>query len=299
MSSTKLHTSLFAALTLCLLLPTACRQADDTPVVARVYGHELHASDLVGIVPSEVSADDSAAIISQYIDQWVRQTVILAKAEKNVKNDFTRELGEYRNSLLTYAYERQIVDQLLDTVVTQTQMREYYDNHRSDFQLKNSIVKAVYVIAPKRSAAAPALKNLVNKRVFSDAEVVDMEQLATRHHLKGYYDADTWMPFYSLQAAVPITTYNENLFLKQNHSIVLSDDSLTYFVRIINYRVADDISPLDMEKQSIRSIIINHRKVELLAKMQADLMAEAERAGEIHVTGRSDHANEPEPNNRQ
>ncbi len=233
------------------------------------------------MVPEGVSSEDSAAIISSFIDQWIRQTVLLDKAEKNVKEDFSRQLGDYRNSLLIYAYERQIVDQLLDTVVTATQMREYYDAHRTDFQLKNSIVKAVYVIAPKRSTAVPALKNLINKTVFSDAEVVDLEQLATRHGLQGYYDSDTWIPFYTIQAAVPITTYNESLYLRQNHSIVLTDDSLTYFVRILNYKITDDISPLELEKQSIRSIIINHRKVELLSKMQSDLMAEAERGGHI------------------
>ena len=187
---------------------------------ARVYGHELHKSDLAGLVPQGVTADDSAAIVASYIDQWVRQTVVLSKAEKNVKQDFSRQLGEYHNSLLIYAYERQIVDKLLDTMVTPGQIREYYDTHRNDFVLKNSIVKAVYVVAPKRSVAAPALKNLVSKRVFSDAEVVDMEQLASRHGLQGYYDADTWIPFYTLQASVPITTYNENLYLRQNTSIV-------------------------------------------------------------------------------
>lgn len=280
MLSTRLNISL---LLITVLLFAGCHRSDDTPVVARVYDHELHRSDLAGIVPAGISAEDSAAIISNYVDQWVRQTVVLAKAEKNVKQDFTRQLGEYRNSLLTYAYERQIVDQLLDTVVTQAQIREYYDNHRSDFLLKNSIVKAVYVIAPKRSNAVPALKNIVNKRQFSDAEVVDMEQLATRHGLHGYYDSDTWIPFYSLQSAVPITTYNESLYLRQNNTIVLSDDSLAYFVRILDYKVTDELSPLDMQRQAIKSIIVNRRKVELLDKMQSDLMAEAEKGNHIEI----------------
>jgi hypothetical protein len=64
---------------------SACNQGDTSPVVARVYDHELHASELDGLVGQGVSPEDSAAIVSAYIDQWVRQTVILAKAEKNVK----------------------------------------------------------------------------------------------------------------------------------------------------------------------------------------------------------------------
>ncbi len=283
MSLTQSHISILLTVVACLLMASCRNSGDDSPVVARVYGYELHKSDLVGLVPQGVSSEDSAAIVSSYIDQWVRQTVVLAKAEKNVKQDFSRQLDEYHNSLLIYAYERQIVDKLLDTNVSPAQIREYYDTHRGDFLLKNSIVKAVYVVAPKKSPAAPALKNLVSKRVFSDAEVVDMEQLASRHHLQGYYDADTWIPFYTLQASVPITTYNENLYLRQNTSIVLSDDSLTYFVRILDYKVSDETSPIDMQKQAISSIIVNRRKVELLTKMQADLMAEAEKADEVKV----------------
>ena len=62
---------------------------------------------------------------------------------------------------------------------------------------------------------------------------------------------------------------------------MLSDDSLTYFVRILDYKVTDELSPLDMQRQAIASIIINRRKVELLDRMQADLMAEAEKGRHI------------------
>lgn len=265
-------------------LLTACRQSDQSPVVARVYNHELHASDLEGLVGEGVSPEDSAAIVSAYIEQWIRQTVVLAKAEKNVTEDFTAQLNEYRNSLITYAYERQILDQLLDTSVSADEIAEYYAEHKGDFLLKSSIVKAVYVTAPRRSSAEAALKRLVSSSRFGDAEVVEMEQIASRHGLQGYYDVDTWLPFYSFQAAVPVMTYNENLFLRQNRSIVFSDDSTSYFARILDYKVTDEVAPLEMQQSAIRAIILNHRKVELLSKMQADLMAEAEKGGHISLT---------------
>ena len=267
-------------LAICLLL-TACRRGDTSPVVASVYDHDLHASDLDGLVGDGVPPDDSAAIVNAYIDQWIRQTVVLAKAEKNVTEDFTTQLNEYRNSLITYAYERQILDQLLDTNVSADEIEEYYAAHRGDFQLKNSIVKAVYVVAPRRSPAATTLKRLVQSSRFGEAEVLEMEHHASRHGLQGYYDADTWIPFYTLQAAIPVTTYNETLFLRQNRSIVLDDDSLSYFARIIDYKVTDEVAPLETQQQSIRAIILNHRKVEILSKMQNDLMAEAEKGGHV------------------
>ena len=101
------------SLLLVLLLSLAGCKNDESasPLVAKVYGYELHMDDLAGLVGEGVSEEDSIAIVDNYVDQWVRQTVMLAKAEKNVKEDFSRQMNEYRNSLLIYAYERQIVDQ--------------------------------------------------------------------------------------------------------------------------------------------------------------------------------------------
>lgn len=274
------------SLLLVLLLSLAGCKNDESasPLVAKVYGYELHMDDLAGLVGEGVSEEDSIAIVDNYVDQWVRQTVMLAKAEKNVKEDFSRQMNEYRNSLLIYAYERQIVDQLLDTVVTDAQMEEYYESHGNQFLLKNSIVKAVYVSAPKNNKADGKLKALVGKRSFLEEDIVEMQALASKVNGQGSYDGDTWMPFYSLQSVVPVTTYNESLFLKQNRSIVLADDSLRWYVRILDYKVTDEVSPFELQRDNIRAIILNHRKLEILGKLQADLVGEAERGGHVERT---------------
>lgn len=279
MSYARLLSSL---LLLTATLTTGCRrQIDDTPLLASVYGHELHASDLEGLIGEGVSADDSVAIVTSYVEQWIRQTVMLTKAEKNIKDNFDRQLGEYRNSLLIYAYEQQIVNQLLDTSVSDEQIGEYYDQHQEDFRLKSAIVKAVYVTVPTKSPAVAKLKSIVSRRNFEEKDIVELEELATRNNLSGYYDADTWIPFYTLQSAVPITTYNENLYLKQNHTITLNDNDVTYLVRILDYKVSDETSPLELQTENIRSILLNHRKLDILNQLQADLLKEAERSDNI------------------
>lgn len=279
MLSNRLGIKLLTAL--CCLLSACNNNAELSPLVARVYGYELRMDDLAGLVGEGVSSDDSAAIVDNYVDQWVRQTVMLAKAEKNVKDDFSRQLDEYRNSLLTYAYEQQIVEQLMDTVVTDAQIEEYYEGHGGQFLLKNSIVKAVYVAAPLKNTADAKFKNLVYKSNFRDEDIVELQSLATKVGGSGSYDADSWLPFYSLQNVVPITTYNENLYLKQNRSIVLADDSLRYYLRILDYKITDDISPLELQRDNIRAIILNHRKLDILNHLQADLLKEAENGGHV------------------
>lgn len=268
---------------LAALLLTACSLSgdDDSPVVASVYGRELHDCDLEGIVPAGFSGEDSVAVVENYVEQWIRQAVILAKAEKNVKNDFSRELQEYKNSLLAYAYERQILDQLLDTAVTNVQIIDYYRSHKQDFPLKGSIVKAVYASVPLHSPAVGRLKNIVSREPFSDHDALEFQQTLARNNLQGHSDANSWIPFVTLQTTIPVTAYNEQLFLRQHRTISFKDDSLCYVARILAYRVTDEISPLELQRDNIRAIILNHRKIDILNKLHADLLKEAEDGGHV------------------
>ena len=279
MSLTRFASSLLAA----MLLFSACSQVggDRSPVVASVYGRELRQSNLVGLVPAGLSKEDSMAVVKNYVEQWIRQAVILAKAEKNVKTDFSHELQDYKNSLLAYAYERQIIDQLLDTLVTDAQIEDYYNEHKNDFLLRSSIVKAVYVSAPVKSPAVAKIKKIVLRNRFTANDVMELEETASHNGLVGYYDIDNWIPFVTLQTTIPVSAYNEQAFLRQHHSIAFSDDSLFYAARILDYKVTDEVSPLTIQRDNIKAIILNHRKIDILNKLQSDLLKEAEEGGDV------------------
>ncbi|MBR1549822.1 MAG: hypothetical protein IJ634_04215 [Bacteroidales bacterium] len=279
-SSNRLATIVLVAVAL-LMASCSSSSGDGSPVVAKVYDLELHRSDIEGLVPAGLASEDSMTVVQNYVDQWIRQAVILTKARKNVENDFSRELQEYKNNLLVYAYERQIVDQLIDTTVTDSQIEEYYNAHKSEFLLKSSIVKAVYVTAPVKSPAVAKIKKIVLRGTFGDGDVLELEETASRNGFSGYYDASAWMPFVSLQTVIPVTAYNEQLFLRQHRTITLSDDSLFYAARILDYKVTDETSPIEIQRDNIRAIIVNHRKIDILNKLRSDLLAEAEKGGYV------------------
>lgn len=265
-----------------LLLLSACTHyTDKSPIVAKVYSYELHRSDLDGLIGEGISAEDSIEITKNYIEQWIRQMVLLSKAEKNIKDDFSTQLRDYKNSLIIYSYEQQMVNQLLDTTVTASQISDYYNTHKEEFLLRHAIVKTAYVIAPANSPLIGKLTNIVSKKGFEEHDVVLLEELASKNGLSGYYDINTWIPFHTLQLAIPITTYNENLYLKKNQSIVINDDQKCYIVRILDYKVSDEASPLEMQQDNIRNIILNHRKLDILSRMQSDLLEQAEKSENV------------------
>src|SRR5258706_606794 len=97
--------------------------------VARVYDKYLYLDDLAGIVPANASKQDSLAVTKNYINNWIHQRVVLHKAESNLddeKKDVDRQLQEYRNSLIRYAYESELVRQRLDTNVSDKEIETFY-----------------------------------------------------------------------------------------------------------------------------------------------------------------------------
>ena len=152
---------------------------------------------------------------------------------------------------------------------------------RNTYIFLTSFHKAVYVTLPVKSPVVAKIKKIVLKSHFSDSDVLEFEETASRNGFSGYFDADSWIPFLTLQTAIPVSAYNEQLFLRQHRSITLSDDSLFYAARILDYKVTDEISPLEIQRDNIRVIILNHRKIDILNKLQSDLLKEAEDGGYV------------------
>src|SRR5688572_10622822 len=95
---------------LCIYSCAQTQEENAGVIVASVENKNLYKSDLHGLVGKEVSKTDSANIISNYINAWVRKQVMLAKAQKEVKLDeaeIERKIADYRYDLTIYAFEKQ------------------------------------------------------------------------------------------------------------------------------------------------------------------------------------------------
>ena len=125
------------------------------------------------------------------------------------------------------------------------------------------------------------------KSTFGDAELMEIEQLSSKYPpIETYLDRDSWIPFATLQMSVPVKTYNEELFLKTNRTHTVSDDTSVYMLRVLDYRTSSATSPIELQYDNIKAIILNHRKVDLILTMQRDLMREAEEGGHIKRFGK-------------
>lgn len=252
--------------------------------IARVFDAYLYPSDIEGIVPEGTSANDSLLLVQSYVENWIRQTVILKQASDNVeldKESLEAQLETYRQSLIIYSYEQQLIAQNLDTTVTSAQIKKYYEENKNNFELKQSILKASYAVIPKN-----ALKIESAKRWFNSSKEKDRNELETycMQFATNYNLVDTaWIYLDELMNFVPLDRFSESSVLQKNNYINFSDNDFVYFVKVKDFMYKEEVSPLEFEMENIRNIIINKRKVELINKMENDVYQKARNENDIEL----------------
>ena len=247
-------------------------------VVAECYGKYLYESDLKGIVPENASVMDSLQRVNSFIDSWIERQVLLHQAETNLSKeqlDLKRQVEEYRNSLVIYAYETQLINQKLDTVVSEDEIADYYEQNKEEFQLRNTMVRAVYVILKYDCKQKEAFHKLMNDPDTLLLQNLDI--LATEYSEKSHLDVDHWMRLDELIDIIPIEILNPESFLKRNRFVSLDSDDLTYMVRFEEYLLEESISPLAMQRDNIRSIILTQRKKQLVDRMKTAVYENAKK----------------------
>ena len=255
-------------------------------VVAECYGKYLYESDLKGIVPDGATIMDSIQRVSTFIDSWVRRQVLIHQAENNLdmdKLDLKKQMDEYRSSLIIYAYESQLINQKLDTVVSDDEIAEYYEHNKEDFQLRNTMVRVAYVILPEDSKQNATFQKLMSDRDTLLLQNIDV--LATYYATKSYLDVDHWIRLDELTKIIPIEIFNAESFLKKNKFVCFDMNEHTYMVRFVDYQLEESTSPLDLVSDNIKSVILTQRKKALIDKMQSALYEKAkrDRAFEVYV----------------
>ena len=285
-----LRAGVFFSGTLVCFLATSCNspapeeKSDKGKIIAVVFEYKLYSSDIKEIIPPGIAPDDSARRAENYINSWVKEKLLVHKAEANLgkdQKDVEKQLNDYRNSLIIYAYEKELVRQKLDTIVSDDEIQKYYDAHPADFELKDNILKVVYVKVDKKAPNISKLRTIIQSDKPQDRK--DLESYAKQFGQNYFLDDNVWLLFDDLLKEVPIETYNKELYLQNNRFVELADSSSLYFVSIRGFMTRNSHSPLAFEKENIRNIILNQRKLDLIGRMHDDLYKEAMENKDIKI----------------
>lgn len=234
----------------------------DQPV-ARAYGKFLYRSDLVEIIPEGTVSQDSAIIARNYIDTWVRTQLMLNKAEEALTDDqknVNKKIEEYRSSLLIYSYRQKLLLQKMDTLISNEEIIDYYENNIDNFILANEIVKAVFVKVPLTAPNISDLRNWIRSGTVNDLDKLEKYSIIYADKFDTF--DNSWIYFNTLMKQVPLAIGQPDRYLRYNKNIETSDSLFHYFVHISDHKSEGEVTPLEFIRNDIKSILLNKRKIE-------------------------------------
>lgn len=274
-------------LLLSLIILTSCSgffKKKTERTLARAYDDYLFESDLKGVVPPGLSSKDSLTILKSYVDNWVRQRLILHQAEKNLQSadlDFSKQLENYKNSLIIFEYENMLVHQKLDTLIPDDEITKYYNTNQNMFIVRDNVVRVQYAKLPLKSKFIPQVRLLLLSEKPDDRN--KLADLCEQQSFAYYADDQKWIFLSDLINDVPLRPTDQEDFLKKNRQVEVSDETFSYLVSFRDYRLKNSNSPLELEKQKIHDILLNKRKMELLGKMHEYIYQNAQKKNDFEV----------------
>ncbi|MEP0479426.1 MAG: hypothetical protein ABJD23_04375, partial [Nonlabens sp.] len=111
--------------------------------------HYLDKSDIIRVLPADYTAADSTRIIDAYINKWATDYLLLDNARDNIGQDRQQELDElvenYRVELYAQEYLKDLTKQNLDTIISESQIKAFYESRKEDFKLNEDLVQFRYL----------------------------------------------------------------------------------------------------------------------------------------------------------
>ena len=252
-------------------------ETENRDAVARVNNTFLYQDELTGIAASGSSKEDSAARVEAYIDSWIRKELLIQEAAKKIninEAEVERKILDYRYSIIAYEYQSYYIKQNLDTVFDEAEIKEYYENNIDNFILKQNIVRATFIKVPKNAPKMNRLKDWIYSQDEDDRQ--DLKSFCLSFSVAYHISDSTWMIFDDLVRNSPLMEIpNKVQFLKSNPYFETEDENYLYFLKVDEYRISDNVSPLEFVTDEIKNIILNKRKVELAKKLEDEVYENA------------------------
>ncbi len=242
---------------------------NEDKLLASVGSRTLFASDLSRIIHPNASVHDSIAIATAYIDQWVRDQLMALEATRHLSSDLDIEklVEDYREKLLKFNLEEQIIDARFDTIIAESELNSFYNLMKEQFYLKDDIYRCIFA---RFNRGAPGLDTF--KKDWKEDNMTPVINFASAFGEESKLDTSVWY------FRTDIISWSERLsdgLNRQKEKVNIRDSKYEYFLKIIEKVDKAAVSPLDYIRPQLMRMLLHKRKQSILEDYKQELYESA------------------------
>ena len=187
--------------------------------IAEVGKIVLYYDEIPNLIQHGINDADSAALFQNYINKWAKRQLLLQKAEDNLspalKDEIAKQLEETRSNLVIYQYQRQMILEKLDTVLTDAELENYYAANENSFVLTSNIVKALFIKLPLETPDLNKIRLLARSNDHNDLQ--QLESFCYQFAEKFDDFNEEWVPMDRLSVELQQNIENRGKFSEKKY----------------------------------------------------------------------------------
>ncbi len=258
---------------------------NEADAIARVNNEFLYVSDLENLVPSGTSKKDSVALVKDFIKRWATQQLLMNNANKNISKSKQIELdgliNQYKVDLYSKAYLEQLVVTKIDTVITNEEIEKYYSTNKNNFKANSPLVKLRYINLVKGNNKLASISAKFSS--FKSKDKKDLKNLAIQFKDYAFNDS-IWVDIDQVYERLPFVNQdNVAKFIDTGISYQYVDSTSIWLVKVRDMVQKNNVVPLSYISPTIKQIILNKRKTDLINKIQTEITNDAIKDNDFEI----------------
>ena len=242
-------------------------------LVSRVGENYLYESE----IPDFSLYEDSLIRKKVFIDSWAREKILFDLSLVNLDQKSIINLDElierYKRDLYINSYKDILINSMVDSIITDSEIDEYYDKNLNKFKLNEDLIKFRFVKIPLDNINLNKIRNGLIRYTSFDMELID----SLSFQLASYNLNDSlWITKRDFFNQVDFVNYeNQKKYVKKGQLISKRDSMYVNLLFIDDILQANSVAPRSYLTDRIKSTIYNNRKILLIKELNKEIINDA------------------------
>lgn len=252
-----------------LLLFIGCKEeapantADPDEILVQYEGRKLRFKEVAENIPEEIQGEDSLQFINNFIDRWLKDQILIkdASTQLNELDEINQLAEKYKDELLLLKYEEKLLQEKLDTAISDAELLRYYNSNKSNYKLESTIFRFAMIKANKPVTDSRKLDQLWANLNQNSLQALNM--YCQNNADICFLNPAKWYQWVDIKSFIPAKFLQEksiNAGLRRD----FADFSHSYKIHFYEVVRPHEDPPLSFVKDQAKKAILHQRKIKLL-----------------------------------